>query len=40
MNTDVGRLDTFKCRQALEALRNGVPNQAAVEILGCKPSRR
>lgn len=23
------------CRQALEALRNGVPNQEAVEILGC-----
>ncbi len=25
----------FKCRQALEALRNGVPNREAVEILGC-----
>ena len=27
--------DEFKCRQAVEALRNGVPNRAAVEILGC-----
>ena len=27
--------DSFKCRQAIEALRNGVPNRAAVEILGC-----
>ena len=35
MNAAIGRLDPFKCRQALEALRNGVPNQAAVEILGC-----
>ncbi len=25
----------FQCRQALEALRNGVPNREAVEILGC-----
>ncbi len=25
----------FQCRQAVEALRNGVPNRAAVEILGC-----
>lgn len=28
-------LDPFQCRQAVEALRNGVPNRAAVEILGC-----
>jgi hypothetical protein len=28
-------LNPFKCRQAVEALRNGVPNRAAVEILGC-----
>lgn len=27
--------DQFKCRQAMEALRNGVPNREAVEILGC-----
>lgn len=26
---------TFQCRQAIEALRNGVPNRDAVEILGC-----
>ena len=25
----------FDCRQALEALRNGVPNRTAVEMLGC-----
>ena len=25
----------FRCQQAIEALRNGVPNRAAVEILGC-----
>ena len=25
----------FQCRQALEALRNGVPNREAVSILGC-----
>ena len=25
----------FQCRQALEALRNGVPNREAVAILGC-----
>lgn len=25
----------FACRQALEALRNGVPNRTAVEMLGC-----
>ncbi len=32
-------LDPFQCRQAVEALRNGVPNRAAVEILGCnRPS--
>ncbi len=25
----------LQCRQALESLRNGVPNRAAVELLGC-----
>ena len=28
-------LTAFQCRQALEALRNGVPNRTAVEMLGC-----
>lgn len=28
--------DPFKCRQAVEALRNGVPNRAAVDLLGCR----
>ena len=28
-------LTAFRCRQALEALRNGVPNRTAVEMLGC-----
>ena len=27
--------NAFQCRQALEALRNGVPNRTAVEMLGC-----
>ena len=27
---------TLTCRRALEALRNGVPNREAVNILGCK----
>ncbi len=35
MTLSTNQLDSFRCRQALEALRNGVPNQAAVEILGC-----
>ena len=35
MTLNAGQLDQFKCRQALEALRNGVPNNAAVELLGC-----
>lgn len=29
----------LSCRRALEALRNGVPNGAAVEILGCNQPR-
>ena len=33
--TDMADNEAFKCRQAIEALRNGVPNQAAVSILGC-----
>ena len=28
-------LATLNCRRALEALRNGVPNRYAVEMLGC-----
>ena len=28
-------LETLNCRRALEALRNGVPNRYAVEMLGC-----
>lgn len=35
MTLHTANLDPFKCRQAVEALRNGVPNQAAVELLGC-----
>lgn len=35
MASRMKELNEFQCRQALEALRNGVPNQAAVEILGC-----
>ena len=35
MTLVVEQSDRFRCRQALEALRNGVPNSAAVEILGC-----
>ena len=30
---------TLDCRRALEALRHGVPNNYAVEILGCGQSR-
>ena len=29
------QLKTLHCRRALEALRNGVPNRYAVEMLGC-----
>lgn len=29
------QLKTLNCRRALEALRNGVPNRYAVEMLGC-----
>jgi hypothetical protein len=35
MILSTGQLDTLQCRQAVEALRNGVPNGAAVETLGC-----
>ena len=35
MNFNSDSLDPFKCRRAVEALRNGVPNREAVEILGC-----
>ena len=33
--TSNGETNSFKFRQALEALRNGVPNREAVELLGC-----
>ena len=35
MTTDIDRNRAVDCRRALEALRNGVPNHAAVEMLGC-----
>ena len=35
MNTDIDGKDPWTCRRALEGLRNGVPNEAAVKILGC-----
>lgn len=35
MSTYADRYSAFACRQALEALRNGVPNRTAVEMLGC-----
>ncbi len=35
MNTDIDGKDPLTCRRALEGLRNGVPNEAAVKILGC-----
>ena len=35
MNTDADRKDLLTCRRALEGLRNGVPNEAAVGLLGC-----
>ena len=35
MDFNRDNLDPFKCRRAVEALRNGVPNREAVEILGC-----
>lgn len=35
MSTHSGGTTTLACRQALEALRNGVPNRTAVEMLGC-----
>ena len=35
MNTDTDKKDPLTCRRALEGLRNGVPNEAAVNILGC-----
>ena len=30
-----GKMTALACRRALEALRNGVPNRTAVEMLGC-----
>ena len=36
MGTDVNGKLAFTYRQALEALRSGVPNQEAVKILGCQ----
>ena len=35
MNADMDKKDPLTCRRALEGLRNGVPNEAAVKILGC-----
>ena len=35
MNADLDKKDPLSCRRALEGLRNGVPNEAAVKILGC-----
>ncbi len=35
MNTDIDGKDLLTCRRALEGLRNGVPNEAAVRFLGC-----
>ena len=35
MNTDIDKREPLTCRRALEGLRNGVPNEAAVKILGC-----
>lgn len=35
MNTATDRKSPLTCRRALEGLRNGVPNEAAVKILGC-----
>ena len=39
MNTDIDGKDALTCRRALEGLRNGVPNEKAVEILGCNQSQ-
>ena len=39
MTTPTDETGTLKYRRALEALRNGVPNGDAVEILGCRQSR-
>ena len=35
MNIDIDGKDALDCRRALEGLRNGVPNEKAVEMLGC-----
>ncbi len=35
MNTDRDGKDALTCRRALEGLRNGVPNEKSVKILGC-----
>ena len=39
MNTSIDEKDALTCRRALEGLRNGVPNEKAVEILGCNQSQ-
>ena len=39
MNIDRDEKDTLTCRRALEGLRNGVPNEKAVEMLGCNQSQ-
>ena len=39
MNIDMDGKDTLDCRRALEGLRNGVPNEKAVEMLGCNQSQ-
>ena len=39
MNIDIDGKDALTCRRALEGLRNGVPNEKAVEMLGCNQSQ-
>ena len=39
MNIDRDGKDALDCRRALEGLRNGVPNEKAVEMLGCNQSQ-
>ena len=39
MNIDRNGKDALDCRRALEGLRNGVPNEKAVEMLGCNQSQ-
>jgi len=35
MNNSLPNMNEFSARRAIEALRNGVPNKEAVELLGC-----